>query len=121
MFRVTLFTIVLSLAVGQNATLLCKAWCDPVDAATSGCHHRDGDSSNSPSLVGDDSCDKVVPGEAGFLREDGRRRVSAPQSDHAMAVPRYQVVTAMTDARPGYEPGHLPSLEKRPLGTALRL
>jgi len=38
-FRAAVLSIVLALAVGQNATLLCRVWCDLQAAAASGCHH----------------------------------------------------------------------------------
>ena len=40
-FRAALFSIVLTLAVGQNAGLLCKVWCH--DATSAGCPHQDSD------------------------------------------------------------------------------
>jgi hypothetical protein len=118
-FRVAVFSVVLSLAVGPNTTLLCRAWCDPPAAAT-GCHHR-GDSSDSPSLVREHHCDDRAPNSTAFLKEDVRRSRSSSNADPAITITRSQVAPARTDARLDHELGHLPSLEKRPLETALRI
>ena len=58
MFRAVLLSIVLSLAVGQNVALLCRAWCNAHVAAASGCHHED--SPTTPTVAGDESCDNLV-------------------------------------------------------------
>ena len=58
-FRAALFSIVLTLAVGQNAGLLCKVWCYPHDA-TAGCRQQE--PTTSPSVSGDDYCNNVALG-----------------------------------------------------------
>ena len=118
MLRAALFSIVLTLAAGQNAALLCLVWCGSL--ATSDCHHRDS-GSTSASVASDTSCDHVAPGVSAFLKEDGSRTASAPDGDHAIEVPRYHLRHLTTDARPGHEPGHERSLANRPLSTALRI
>jgi hypothetical protein len=45
-FRAALVSVVLTLATGPNAGLLCTAWC--VDATSTGCPHQD--STTSPRL-----------------------------------------------------------------------
>ena len=119
MFGAVVLSIVLTLAVGLNASLLCRAGCDPQAAVASGCHHDD--STTSPSLAGDNSCDNVVLGAAAFLREDVRRGVASQDADHAVLVPRYQLAHSTTDTRPNQETGREWSLEERPLSTALRI
>lgn len=116
--RAFVLSIVLTLAGGPNASLLCRTWCDPQAAAASGCRHED--PATSPSVAGDDSCDKVVL-SAAFLREDVRRGASAPDADDAVLVPRCQLAHSTTDARPRQEPGREWSLDHRPLSTALRI
>lgn len=118
-FRAVVLSIVLTLAVGPNATLLCGTLCDPPAAAASACH--DEDPATSPSVGGDDSCDHVVLNAAAFLREDVRRGVFAPDAGHAILVPCYQLAHSTTDARPGQEPGPEWSLDQRPVSTALRI
>ena len=107
-FEASVLSIVLTLAGGPNASLLCGTWCDPHAAAASGCHYED--PAISPSMAGDDCCDHVVLNVAAFLQED-----------HAIPVPRYRLAHSTTDARPGNDTAREWSLEKRPLSTALRL
>lgn len=114
-FRATLVSIVLSLAVGQPASLLCKVACD----GASGCHHEYS-GSKSPDVASDTSCDHVAPGDSPFLKEDSLR-TPAPNGGHAIEVPRSALDAPTIDARTGREPGQLWSLEKRPLVTALRI
>lgn len=115
--RAAVLSIVLTLAVGQNAPLLlCRAWCDQQAAAASGCHHQN--PAPSLSMAGDDSCDNVLI--AAFLREQVRRGVSSPDRDHAIPVLLYQLAPSATDVRPGQQPGRECSLETRPLSTVLR-
>lgn len=56
MLRATVLSIVFTVAVGPNAALLCKVWCDPGAAAASGCHHQ-GSSSEATRLVAANNCD----------------------------------------------------------------
>ena len=75
-FRAALVSVVLTLAIGQNAGLLCKAWCH--DATSTGCPHRD--STTSSSVRADDNCTTVAAGAVTFVREDGRRTAPAPDA-----------------------------------------
>jgi hypothetical protein len=117
--QAVVLSIVLTLAVGPNAELLCKASCHPHAAAASECHH--GESTNSPGVAGDNNCDHVVLSVGAFLREEVLPGGRSPNVDHAVVVSRYQLAQLATDARPGREPGREWSLEKRPLATALRI
>ena len=119
MFRAVLLSIVLSLAVGQNVALLCRAWCNAHVAAASGCHHED--SPTTPTVAGDESCDNLVVVATAVLREDVRRDVSSRNANQAIPVPRYQLAQLTIGAGPGQEPWREWSLEKGPLSTALRI
>ena len=119
MFRAALFSIVLTLAVGQDATALCKVWCDPHDATTAGCHQAA--PTESATLTGTDSCDTVVVEAVALVREDARRGASAPDLHHAVFVTRSRFASPPTDARSSYEPGQQSSPDERPLVTALRI
>jgi hypothetical protein len=116
-FRAALFSIVLTLAVGQNASLLCKVWCD--DAAPAGCPHQD--SRTSPSVSADDSCSSVVVGAVAFVREDARRTAAAPRAQNALVVPRFRRAPSPNNLRSGFESGRLLLLEERPRILALRI
>jgi hypothetical protein len=118
-FRVAVVSIVLILAVGQNAGLLCNVLCHPREVSTAECHHHE-DGTAPSSVTNDDTC-TVVVGVAAFVREDVRRAVSAPDMQHAIAIPRYQFSPSTTETRVGIDSAREWSLEKRPLETSLRI
>ena len=115
-FRASVFSIVLTLAIGQNAGLLCTVWCP--DATSTACPHQG--STTSPSVRADDTCNVVV-GAVAFVREDGRRTAPGPDLQNALVVLRFRFVAPPIDPRPGYESGRRLLLEERPLGIALRI
>lgn len=119
MFRAALFSIVFSLAVGQNVALLCRTWCDAHVAAASKCHHKS--SSPMASVAGDEDCDNVVVAAIAVLREDVRRDVSPHDANQAIRVPRYQLAQLTIGDHRGQEPWRWWTLEKRPLSTSLRI
>jgi hypothetical protein len=116
-FRAALFSIVLTLAVGQNASLLCKVWCH--DTTSAGCPHHD--STTSPSMSADDSCSTPVVAAVAFVREDARRTIAAPDGQNALVVPRFRLFFSPTELRPGSGSGRRLPLEERPLVIALRI
>jgi hypothetical protein len=119
-FRAALFSIVLTLAVGQNAGLLCTVWCVPHDATSALCPHQD--PMTSPTVRGDDNCsDPVTLGTVAFVREDGRRTAPGPDLQNALVVLRFRFVAPSIDPRPGYESARRSLLEERPLTIALRI
>jgi hypothetical protein len=117
-FRAAVLSIVLTLAVGQSAALLCRVWCDPHQAATTGCHHQG--PTTSASVSGDDNCANVVL-SAAFVREDVRREASGPAAWQVVAVPWFRFAPPPTDTRSSYDPGQQVRLEDRPLAIAHRL
>lgn len=117
MFRAAGVLIVLSLAMGQNAVLLCQAWCDPHEAAADGCHS---DRALSPSLTGNDHCNDTF-GAIAFVREDVRRGTSTPDAPHAVVIPAFRFAPPPTDIRSGHDPGQQSLHEARPLVTPLRI
>jgi hypothetical protein len=116
-FRAALFSIVLTLAVGQNASLLCKVWCH--DATSAGCPHQH--STTSAKVSADDNCSSVVLEAVAFVREDARRTAAAPDAQNALVVPRFRLAPSPTDTRLGFESGRPLPLEERPLVIALRI
>ena len=117
MFRAALFSIVLTLAVGQNDDLLCTVGCQ--DATSAGCPHQD--LTTAPSVNADDNCRSAVLEAVAFVREDARRTAAAPEAQNALAVPRFLLAPSPTDRRPGFESGQRRPLEERPLVIALRI
>ena len=120
MFQAVVLSIVFTLPVGQNLTLLCTTWCEAHEAAAaSECHHKN--SSPTPSVAGDKHCDNLASSAIAFLREDARRDGSSQNANQAIPAPCYQLAQLTIDARLGKEPWRAWSLEKRPLDTALRI
>jgi hypothetical protein len=116
-FRAALFSIVLTLAVGQNASLLCKVWCH--DGTSAGCPHHD--STTSPTVSADDNCRSAVLEAVAFIREDARRTAAAPDAQNALVVPRFRLAASPADLSSGLESGRRLPLEERPLVITLRI
>lgn len=116
-FRAALFSIVLTLAVGQNASLLCKVWCP--DTTSAGCPHQD--STTSPIVSAHDNCRIDVGGTVAFVREDARRTAAAPDAQNSLTVPRFLLALSHIDLGLGFESGRRLLLEERPLVIALRI
>ena len=87
--------IALTLAVGPNASLLCRIVCNPQAAAASGCHHQA--PTTSSSMAAADGCAYVSLSSAAFLREDIRGDGSSSGED-AVPVLRYQAPDSLTIA-----------------------
>lgn len=116
-FRAALFSIVLTLAIGQSAGLLCTFWCH--DATPAGCPHYE--STTSPSMRAAELCTNVTVAAVAFVGEDGRRTTPAPDGQNTFEVLRFRFFGPPSDPRHGYEPGRRLLLEERPLAIALRI
>jgi hypothetical protein len=118
-FQAVVLSIVLTLAVGPNAAVLCNVWCHLHEAAATGCHHQD--ATASPRVTGDDHCNDVAAITPTFVREDVRPSLSAPDVLHALVGPRLDFIPSPSVTRADHEPAQDWPLEKRPLSTALRI
>jgi hypothetical protein len=116
-FRAALFSIVLTLAFGQNASLLCQVWCP--DTTSAACPHQD--SETSPRVSAHDDCRSDAFGAVAFVREDARRTAAAPDAQNALALPRFLMALSPTDLRTVFESGQRRPLEERPLVITLRI
>jgi hypothetical protein len=116
-FRVAVFSIVLTLAVGQNASLLCELWCH--DAASAGCPHQD--ATTSARVNARDTCRSDMAPAVSFVREDARRTADAPNAQNAGIVSRFRLALSSTHVRPGFESWRRVLLQERPLVIALRI
>ena len=114
-FRAALFSIVLTLAVGHNASLLCQVWCPEPTAAE--CPHGD---STSPRVSADDSCRRAVVEAVAFVRDDARR-TEAPDAPNALVIARFRLIPSPADLGSALESGRQRPLEERPLVIALRI
>lgn len=119
MLQAAVLSIVLTLATGPSAALLCKTWCTPQAVQANGCHKMA--PTASTKVGGHDTCDDLGLGLAPYIREDMRRGVSVPDVAHAILVAGYQFRPSTINALPCHEPGREWSLEQRPLSTILRI
>jgi len=97
-FRAAVVSIVLTLAAGQNAALLCSVGCHPPEAASGVREHQH--QATSPGMIGNDSCVRLVAEAAAFVREDVRPGASAPNVQHGVVVPWFEF--APPPAHPTY-------------------
>ena len=119
MFRAAVLSIVLTLAAGQQAALLCRIWCPPDAAATpSTCQHEH--AATSLRVTENNHCATLVL-NASFLREDVGPRGLAGDHQLANAAPSYRLASVMTAQGLGQDPARLQSPRHCPLETALRL
>ena len=118
MFRAALFSIVVSLATGQDVALLCRTWCDAETAAATECHHKD--SSPTPNVAGGKRCDPMMAVTVA-VTEDVRRGVLSPDGNPPILVRPYQLSRLTIEARLGQEPWRESPLDTSPLSTALRI
>ena len=115
-FRAVLYSIVLTLTVGQDAGLLCKVWCSNTTSAE--CPHHD--STTSPRVSAENSCRHAVVEAVACVRENARR-TAAPDTQKALVVARFRLGPSPTDLGSGLESGRRRLLEERPLIIALRI
>jgi hypothetical protein len=120
-FRAVLLSVVLLLGIGPDIPLLCKALCDPAAAAANGCNHQMNLSDASARLIGGHDCDANVLIDRAYVREDGRRTAPSPRTGFAFPLAHSQLAAPVNSALPHRGPGHLSSLERRPLESALRI
>ena len=117
-FRVTLFSIVFTLATPQ-ASLLCQLWCPPSDAVTGECQHHD--QVSSASVRGGDSCGVTELMVPSFIREEGPRAASSSDALRAVPAPRQGFGQPANGLRILENSGCTWAFEARPLETTLRL
>jgi hypothetical protein len=115
--RAAVLSVVLTLAIGPNATLLCSVWCHPDEVKTSTCQHQS--ATTSPQVTGEDRCRTVATTVTAFVREDARR---GPQTPHpAVLVPQFGLTAPRTDASATLGPNTAPIAVSQPILIALRV
>ena len=117
-FRAALLSIVLTLAAGQNAALLCGTWCHSGAGMAGACEHQT--QAATPGVGAHDDC-AVNGNPVVFVREDGRQSASAPDVAGAVAVARFAFTPPAAGTLSAYEPNGRLLLELRPLVLALRI
>ena len=117
-FRAALLSIVLTLAVGQDAALLCSVWCHSGEGMAGACERQT--ETTSSGIIANDDC--TVSGNAIVaVREDARRSVSAPTVHSGALVPQFALTPLASCRHSGYEAAGRRLLELRPLVLALRI
>jgi hypothetical protein len=117
-FRAALLSIVVTLAVGQDAALLCSVWCHSGGGTAGACEHQT--ETASRGIVANDDC-VVNANPLLFVREDGRRNAPAPDVTGTVAVSSFILSPPATEALSGYKPNGRLLLQLRPLVLALRI
>jgi hypothetical protein len=115
-YRIGVLSIVLTLAAGQNVGLLCHVWCVPHEAATTECQHRDA----SPTVAGDESCERTVGAVVALGREDLRRGSPVPDGHHGVILSGSRFAPSPSEVGFTHVRAHVP-LGARPLVIALRI
>lgn len=116
-FRATVLSIVMTLAVGSNPAVFCVSGCHPASASPPTCDHQKPDSSISLSVSSD--CPAMTADATAFIREDLRREASAPP--HAILLASSRVAASSTHETTSADVEHSPPLDSRPLPLTLRI
>jgi hypothetical protein len=119
MFRAAALSIVLTLAVGPNASLLCRVVCDQPQADASVCNHKG--PTTIASVAGANSCDAAGLGVAEFLPRDIRPDVSFGKGHHPNPKLGSALAQPAVDARPGDKAEREWPIDKQRLTSNLRL
>jgi hypothetical protein len=120
MFRAAVFSVVLLLAIGQDATLVCKVWCHSDGRAMAECRAQAGNST-TPSLTGNDGCDRAEGGATILAREEGRRGSDYQHAHHAAVVPLHHGAGYSGDSCLHFDYARTATAESLPLVLALRI
>lgn len=118
MFRAALLSIVLTLAAGPDAALLCGIWCHSGAGMAGACEHQT--ETTSAAIIANDDC-TVSGSSIVFVREDARRSTSAPTVQGGDLVPQSALTPPASGRLSRYEPASRGLLELRPLMLALRI
>lgn len=117
MFRAAVVSIVMALAAGSNASLLCSMWCHEAEAA--GCEHRE--TSGGQTIAATDVCPMSGGTSTAYVREDVRSGSLTPQAEHARNVTPFDSGPPPVDAVSVSFTGPCPSRAAKPLVLSLRI
>ena len=119
MLKSTVVAIVLTLAIGPNVQLLCRASCHPLGSSPTECHHED--SGTSSRVTPRDDCASVVLVAAAVVREEVRRGTSDTTAPPATMAEAGRFTSGTSGASRGHMHGRIPSFEGRPIVHQLRI
>src|SRR5690349_1802032 len=88
-FRAALFSIVLTLAAGQDAALFCGGWCHSGETTAGACELFTAMTA-AADIVANDRC-PITGNTIVFVRDDAGRTISTPDSNGAVPVPVFAV------------------------------
>jgi hypothetical protein len=117
MFRAALISILLTLPVGQDASLLCKVWCEFEDPNVAAPCHAIGAPVRAAG-VASGQCD--AGGAVAFLREEGGKRL-LDLSNHEAIVSRFDVESPSATTLLSTSSADAPAFVHTPLSTPLRI
>jgi hypothetical protein len=117
-FRAAVLSIVLTLAIGPNPTLLCSVCCHSAEAIPAECQHQG--ATPSPRVTGEDGC-RIAPADTALAREEGRRGFATAGAADAVAMPQFHVARPLTHTSRTYEPGQSHPGAASPVLIALRI
>ena len=118
-FRAAVLSIVLTLAVGPGAAVLCSVWCHPGEAQSSPCPHQDGLA--SPRVTGEDSC-RTAPGTTtGVVREERKTGFPNAHRHHAAVIGTSRSGAPPSGRTGTSQPGQLLDRHGPPVLTVLRV
>jgi hypothetical protein len=115
--RLPTLLIALMLTLGPDVSLFCKTWCDPVEAASTGCHQPD--QGASASVASDRDCDRNVSRIAPFIGEVGARALDT--QDSLLAIPPSSEPLVRTTGRALNRRQFEPDCSRRPSCTLVPL
>jgi hypothetical protein len=90
--RAAVLSIVLTLAVGPSANLLCSVWCHRDDTTSAACEHQN--ATTSPRVTGEDSCRTTPTTAASFTRDEPKRPQNGDQQGAFVRTSRLAVPLA---------------------------
>jgi hypothetical protein len=119
MFRAAVLSIVLTLTIGPNTTLLCSVWCHPMEARASACQHQD--TTVPPRVTGGDSCCAVPASTTAFVREEAKREPLTVGDHQAVPTTKTQLLPPPIGRGLTYDGSAARVLRTPPLLIALRI
>ena len=93
--RAAVLPIVLTLALGPNAAVLCTVWCHPQESQNSACQHQD--ATTSPRVTREDSCRTVPAAATAFVREEAKRGTSTAGVPHVVSLSPFLFAPSPSD------------------------
>lgn len=97
MLRLSVLTIVLTVGIGPDASILCRAWCAG-DNLPQACHQQ----SASPTVVAADCCDSRGLSLGAILSGESRQGTGSPVQE-AVAAQHQVAVPAASSFRLGHQ------------------